>query len=157
MSDLRDLYQETILDHARRPRNFKALGDDATHAEGHNPLCGDRINVWIRIERDRLAEISFEGAGCAICTACASMMTERLRGQTVAEAYSLADEFKSLVTSTGPPVGDPTVLGQLAAFTGVREFPMRIKCATLPWHAMRAALKSWTKSKTESPTSERET
>ncbi|HBL25435.1 MAG TPA: SUF system NifU family Fe-S cluster assembly protein [Acidobacteria bacterium] len=138
MSDeLRDLYQEIILDHNRRPRNFGALPGANRHAEGHNPLCGDRIQVHLHVDGGRVQGISFEGAGCAISTASASLMTEALRGKTVDEAHALFHGFHELVTRGG---GDPADLGKLAVFTGVREFPIRVKCATLAWHTLEAAL-----------------
>jgi nitrogen fixation NifU-like protein len=136
--DLRDLYQEVILDHNRRPRNFRALPDANRSAEGHNPLCGDRVTVFLRVEEDRVQGISFQGSGCAISTASASLMTEALRGRTVAEAHALFNGFRHLVTK-GAEVEAPD-LGKLAVFSGVREFPIRVKCATLPWHTLEAAL-----------------
>jgi len=135
--DLRDLYQEVILDHNRRPRNFGPLSDANRHAVGHNPLCGDRIQVHLRVEDGRVQGIRFEGAGCAISTASASLMTEALRGKTVEEAHTLFHGFHELVTRGE---GDPADLGKLAVFTGVREFPIRVKCATLAWHTLEAAL-----------------
>jgi nitrogen fixation NifU-like protein len=139
MSDeLRDLYQEVILDHNRRPRNFGTLPDANRSAEGNNPLCGDQVKVHLRVEDDRVQGISFEGSGCAISTASASLMTEALQGKTVAEAHALFDGFRTLVTrGTDGDAGD---LGKLAVFTGVREFPIRVKCATLAWHTLEAAL-----------------
>jgi nitrogen fixation NifU-like protein len=136
--DLRDLYQEVILDHNRRPRNFRALPDANRSAEGHNPLCGDRVTVFLRVEEDRVQGISFQGSGCAISTASASLMTEALRGRTVAEAHALFNGFRHLVTKGAE--ADPPDLGKLAVFSGVREFPIRVKCATLPWHTLEAAL-----------------
>lgn len=136
--DLRDLYQEVILDHNRRPRNFGTLPDANRTAEGHNPLCGDRVTVYVRVEGDRVAGISFQGAGCAISTASASLMTEALRGKTLAEAHALFHEFRDLVTKGAD--GEAADLGKLAVFSGVREFPIRVKCATLPWHTLEAAL-----------------
>lgn len=139
MSDeLRDLYQEVILDHNRRPRNFGTLPDANRSAEGNNPLCGDRVTVYLRVEDDRVRGISFQGSGCAISTASASLMTEALQGKTVAEAHALFDGFHTLVTRGTD--GDAAELGKLAVFTGVREFPIRVKCATLPWHTFEAAL-----------------
>jgi nitrogen fixation protein NifU and related proteins len=135
--ELRDLYQEVILDHNRRPRNFGALADANRQAEGHNPLCGDRIRVFLHVEGDRVQGISFEGTGCAISQASASLMTEALQGKTVAEAHDLFAGFHQLVTSGSDDAGR---LGKLAVLAGVREFPIRVKCATLPWHTMEAAL-----------------
>jgi nitrogen fixation NifU-like protein len=134
--DLRALYQETILDHNRRPRNFGALEGASGQGAGYNPLCGDRVVVYLRTAGDRVADISFEGAGCAISTASASMMTEALKGKTLAEARALFERFHALLTTGGG--GED--LGMLAAFAGVREFPMRVKCATLAWHALSSAL-----------------
>jgi nitrogen fixation NifU-like protein len=136
MSDLRDLYQEVILDHNRTPRNFGSLQNANRKSEGHNPLCGDRVSVFLRVEGDRIEDIAFQGSGCAISTASASLMTEALKGTTVEEARRLFHGFHDLLT-TG---GDSEALGKLAVFAGVREYPIRIKCATLAWHAVQAAL-----------------
>jgi nitrogen fixation NifU-like protein len=136
MSDLRDLYQEVILDHNRRPRNFGPLPEANRQAEGHNPLCGDRVTVYLDVAGDRIQGVSFEGAGCAISTASASLMTEALKGLSVEEARTLFHAFHVLVTQ-GDEGED---LGKLAVFTGVREYPMRVKCATLAWHTLMAAL-----------------
>jgi len=139
MDEMRELYQEVILDHHKHPRNFKKL-DNARSSEGYNPLCGDRITVYVLLDGDVIEDIAFEGSGCAICTASASVMTETLKGKTVADAEQTFGKFHDLVT------GDPTVpartegLGKIAVFFGVREFPVRIKCATLAWHTMRAAV-----------------
>jgi nitrogen fixation NifU-like protein len=139
MSDeLRDLYQEVILDHNRRPRNFGALPDANRSAEGNNPLCGDMVTVYLRVEDDRVQDISFQGSGCAISTASASLMTDALRGKTVAEAHALFHGFHNLVTRGRDE--DLEALGKLAVFEGVREFPIRVKCATLAWHTFEAAL-----------------
>jgi nitrogen fixation NifU-like protein len=141
MSDLRDLYQETILDHTKRPRNKRAMNDANRTADGHNRLCGDKLKLFVKIENGRIADAAFEGSGCAISTASASMMTETLKGKTVAEAEALYHKFHEVLT--GPPDETPDVpeLGKLAVFAGVREFPVRVKCATLPWHTLQAALK----------------
>jgi nitrogen fixation NifU-like protein len=136
MSDLRDLYQEVILDHNRVPRNFGKLPNANREAEGHNPLCGDRVRVSLHVEDDRIEGIAFQGSGCAISTASASLMTEALKGRTVEEARRLFRGFHDLLT-TG---GNTDDLGKLAVFAGVREYPIRIKCATLAWHAVQAAL-----------------
>ncbi len=141
MDDLRDLYQEVILDHNKKPRNFGTL-DAATHeADGHNPLCGDELHVSIALDGDRVADVRFEGSGCAISTASASLMTESIKGKTRQEAEELFEGFHDLLT------GDPSqleqasaALGKLAVFQGVREFPVRVKCATLSWHTLKAAL-----------------
>jgi nitrogen fixation protein NifU and related proteins len=135
---LRDLYQEVILDHNRRPRNFGPLPEANRQAEGYNPLCGDRVTVFLDLEDGRIRDVRFEGAGCAISTASASLMTEALKGLSVEEARSLFHDFHDLVT-TGAGEGSPE-LGKLAVFSGVREFPMRVKCATLAWHTVLAAV-----------------
>ncbi len=150
MNELDDLYQEILLDHYRAPRNFGPLPECDHEAEGHNPLCGDRVSVRVKLDGDRLAELKFEGSGCAISTASASMMTEALRGKSRQEVESLFERFRALVTGEGDP-GNPETLGELAALEGVREFPMRVKCATLAWHTLKAALESsGTKVSTES-------
>ena len=138
MNDLRDLYQEVILDHNRRPRNFGALPHANRRAEGHNPLCGDRVTVYLDLADGRIQDVAFEGSGCAISTASASLMTEALKGLTVEETRGIFHGFHELVTH-GEEAGGPD-LGKLEVFSGVREFPMRVKCATLPWHALMAAL-----------------
>jgi nitrogen fixation protein NifU and related proteins len=147
MSDLNDLYRDVILDHNRRPRNFHVLGAATHSAEGFNPLCGDRLTLYVRLEDDRIADVAFEGSGCAISKASASLMTDAVKGQTVADARALFDRFHAMVT-TAPelPVED---LGKLSAFAGVREFPVRIKCASLAWHTLKAALARETKTSTE--------
>jgi len=140
MSEMRELYQEVIIDHHKRPRNFGKLEGANRHSEGYNPLCGDRVTVYLRVEADIIQDVSFDGSGCAICTASASVMTEVLKGKTLADVESLFGKFHDLVT--GPP-DEPAVtegLGKLAVFHGVREFPVRVKCATLPWHTLQAAL-----------------
>jgi len=139
MSDLRELYQEVILDHHKKPRNFRKLEDANRHAEGYNPLCGDRINLFLKIEEGIVREASFQGSGCAISTASASMMTELLKGKTEAEANALFERFHDLVTGKIPREKQAD-LGKLAVFAGVREYPVRIKCAILCWHALKAAL-----------------
>ena len=138
MNELRDLYQEVILDHNRRPRNFGALPNANREAEGNNPLCGDRVTVHLHMEGDRIQDISFEGAGCAISTASASLMTEALKGRTIEEAQRIFHGFHDLLTKGTEQ--DPEALGKLAVFSGVREYPMRVKCATLAWHTFQAAL-----------------
>ncbi len=136
-SDLQELYQEVILDHNKRPRNFHAL-DPARQVEGYNPLCGDRLTVYARVEGDRVQDVAFLGSGCAISKASASLMTDAVKGMRVADAIGLIDRFHEMVTSpSGEPAGD---LGKLSALAGVREFPMRVKCAILAWHALRAVL-----------------
>jgi len=140
MSDLRDLYQEVILDHSRAPRNFRTL-DAVTHeADGRNPLCGDTFTVFVDVCDGRIKDIGFQGHGCAISTASASMMTECLKGKTLDEGKNLFEWFHRLLTAP-PPLGAPAgPLGKLAVFSGVREFPVRVKCATLAWHTLKAAL-----------------
>jgi nitrogen fixation protein NifU and related proteins len=139
MSDeLSELYQQVILDHSRKPRNFRVLPEANRSAEGNNPLCGDHYTVFLKLENGVIQDLSFQGSGCAISKASASMMTDRLRGRTVAEAEKLFAQYQLMVT-TGPT--DEAVMGKLCAFAGVRNFPMRVKCAILPWHAMLAGLK----------------
>jgi len=137
MSDLRDLYQEVILDHSKRPRNFRSMADPTRRADGYNPLCGDRETVFVDMDGDVVKDVSFQGAGCAISTASASMMTESVKGRTRAEAESLFERFHDLIVGKG---GESPDLGKLAVFSGVREYPVRVKCATLPWHTLKAAL-----------------
>ena len=144
MSDLRDLYQEVILDHHRKPRNFHKLEHANRQADGYNPLCGDKLSVYMQVENGVIRDIGFVGTGCAISTASASMMTERLKGKTEGEAESVFEQFHRLVTDHSAPSEDPAVLGKLAVFSGVRECPVRVKCATLAWHTMRAALEGKT-------------
>ena len=136
MSELRDLYQEVILDHCKNPRNFQPLDDADASADGHNPLCGDKLKVYVRTKDGKVEAVGFEGSGCAISTASASMMTENLQGKTIEEAEKLFEGFQELATSGAAP----TDVGKLMVFSGVSEFPMRVKCATLPWHTMSAAL-----------------
>lgn len=139
MPDLRSLYQEIIVDHNRRPRNFHALPDANRTAEGNNPLCGDRLTVFMKVEGGVIRDIGFVGSGCAISTASASLMTEALRGKSEQEADALFVRFHDLVAGAGAPGG--AELGKLSAFSGVREFPSRVKCATLAWHAVRTAMR----------------
>jgi nitrogen fixation NifU-like protein len=138
MSDLRELYQQLIIDHSKKPRNFVKLEDANRTAEGHNPLCGDVVTVYLQMEDDVIRKIGFQGSGCAISKASASMMTDSVKGKNKDEAEVLFERFHALVAGDG--TGDPSDLGKLAVFSGVREFPIRVKCATLPWHTMRAAL-----------------
>ena len=139
MTDLRELYQEVILDHNKRPRNYGALTDATHHAVGHNPLCGDRITVHLRVDDGIVTEVKFEGSGCAISTASASLMTEALKGRTLEDARRVFDTFHSLVTGKGCPGGAAAELGKLAALSGVCDYPVRVKCATLAWHTFVAA------------------
>lgn len=138
-SDLQDLYQEVILDHNRRPRNFRALVDAAKvrKVEAYNPLCGDQLTVYLRVEDGVIEDAAFQGAGCAISKASASLMTDSVKGKTVAEAEALFERFHRAVTA--PPDAPVEDLGKLSALTGVRQFPVRVKCATLAWYALRAA------------------
>jgi nitrogen fixation NifU-like protein len=137
--DLRELYQDVILDHNRRPRNKGRVDEPTHHADGYNPLCGDMISLTLHIDQNRISAIAFDGQGCAISTASASLMTEAVKGKTVAEAQSIFGEFQSMVTETAAPLEHPD-LGDLEVLAGVREYPVRIKCAILPWHALKAAL-----------------
>ena len=148
MSDLRALYQEVVLDHSKAPRNFHAMPGANRRAEGFNPLCGDQIEVFVKFDGDILADVSFLGTGCAISKASASLMTAGLKGKTRAEAEDLFGRFHRMLTGpargsaatpAAPPTADPA-LGKLAVFSGVSEYPIRVKCATLPWHTLRAAL-----------------
>ena len=140
MSELSDLYQEIILDHNRRPRNFGRLEHPTHQAEGHNPLCGDEISVFIQVEDDRITDISFDGQGCAISKASASLMASRLKGKTLKEVRSLTADVRELLTGKGQTPPDLEKLGDLAALEGVRKYAVRVKCATLAWHALEAAL-----------------
>lgn len=140
MSDLRELYQELIIDHCKRPRNFRVLEGANRSSEGYNPFCGDKVTVFLELEDDRVKNISFQGSGCAISTASASVMTESLKGKTLAEAEVLFDIFHNLVTGKPPAGGNAPELGKLAVFSGVSEFPARVKCAALAWHTLHAAL-----------------
>ncbi|HLE54293.1 MAG TPA: SUF system NifU family Fe-S cluster assembly protein [Thermoplasmata archaeon] len=141
MADLRELYQEVILDHSRSPRNFHAMeGADRT-AVGNNPLCGDRLTLFLRMEGDRIADVSFQGQGCAISKASSSLMTAAIKGLSISEAEALFGKFHDMVTGDSKAAPDPA-LGRLAVFAGVAEFPARVKCASLPWHTLRAALEA---------------
>lgn len=139
MTDLREIYQEVIFDHYKRPRNRGALAGASHRAEGYNPLCGDKVIVYLRVEDGIVREASFEGAGCAISTAAASLITEALKGRRIGEVEGLFGEFHSMVT--GKDTAAHPRLGKLAVLAGVREFPSRVKCATLAWHTVLAALK----------------
>jgi nitrogen fixation NifU-like protein len=132
-----DLYQETILDHSKRPRNHHSLTDANRKAEGYNPLCGDKLKLYLKMDGDVVKDASFEGAGCAISTASASLMTESLKGKTREEAMRLIDKFHDLLTTDTPASRD---LGKLVVFCGVRDYPARVKCATLAWHTLKSAL-----------------
>ncbi|HYM04823.1 MAG TPA: SUF system NifU family Fe-S cluster assembly protein [Stellaceae bacterium] len=143
--DIRDLYQDIILDHGQRPRNFRKQEHPSHFARGHNPLCGDRVSVYLTLDGDRITDVSFEGRGCAISTASASLMTEILKGKTLAEAAALFKGFHAKVTGATVPETPPALaddMERLDPLTGVLAYPARVKCATLAWHAFEAALKS---------------
>ncbi|MEA2176540.1 MAG: nitrogen fixation protein NifU [Blastocatellia bacterium] len=140
MSELSELYQQVILDHNKKPRNFRKLDAANRHAEGHNPLCGDQLTVYMQVEGDVVQDISFEGSGCAISKASASMMTQSIKGKSKQEAEILFNEFHRMVTGELDQETEPHNLGRLTIFSGVREFPARVKCASLSWHTMHAAL-----------------
>ena len=142
MMDIRELYQEVILDHAKKPRNFRALENPTAQADGFNPLCGDKATIYLKLEGDTLADVAFKGAGCSISTASASLMTDALKGKTRAEAEALFERFHRLVTGDPSKAAQSTdpELGKLAVFAGVCEFPVRVKCASLAWHTLKAAL-----------------
>jgi len=139
MFDIKDLYQEIIVDHNRSPRNFGALPDADRVLEGYNPLCGDRLKLYLKLDGDRIAELRFDGSGCAISVASASLMTEAMKGRSVGDARQLFDSFHHLVTGDRAPT-DASKLGKLAALAGVRDYPARVKCATLCWHTLNSAL-----------------
>jgi len=149
MSDLRELYQEVILDHNRAPHNYRAVQDANRTAQGYNPLCGDQLTLTLRVEDDVVKEVGFLGQGCAISKASASLMTDSVKGKSTAEVEALFERFHLLLT--GPPdvKADPKGLGKLAVFAGVREFPVRVKCATLAWHTLHNALKGEEQASTE--------
>ena len=139
MSSLSELYQNVILEHNRSPRNYRAMDGADAKAEGHNPLCGDQLTVWLRLDGDVVRDVSFQGSGCAISKASASLMTSAVKGKTVPEVEALFARFHRLVTGT-LPAGETETLGKLAVFSGVSEFPVRVKCATLSWHTLRQAM-----------------
>jgi nitrogen fixation protein NifU and related proteins len=139
MATLAGLYQEMILDHNRAPQNFRRMDDANRRAEGNNPLCGDRLTVWLRVEDGKIQDAAFQGSGCAISKASASLMTAAVKGKSQAEAEALFERFRGLVTGTLDQ-GEVGTLGKLAVFSGLSEFPIRVKCASLSWHALKAAL-----------------
>ena len=139
MADLRDLYQEVILEHSKQPRNYRELSDANHKAEGYNPLCGDHFTVYLKMDGEKIQDVSFQGSGCAISKASASMMTQSVKGKTLAEAEKIFEQFHKLVTGAERNGGQEE-LGKLAVFSGVSEFPVRVKCATLAWHTLHAAL-----------------
>ena len=149
MSELSELYQQVILDHNKKPRNFHKLENANRSAEGYNPLCGDHLNVYLHVEDDEVKEVSFEGSGCAISKASASMMTQAVKGKTKAEAETLFNEFHRMATGELDEETEANHLGKLTIFAGVRDFPARVKCATLSWHTMHAALNKEVKASTE--------
>ena len=150
-ADLRELYQEVILDHSKQPRNFREMPGATGQAQGFNPLCGDKATVYVRLEDGVVRDVSFKGAGCSISTASASMMTEALKGKKRSEVEELFERFHTLITGDPSRTAENTSpgLGKLAAFSGVAEFPVRVKCASLPWHTLKAALKGEGQASTE--------
>jgi nitrogen fixation protein NifU and related proteins len=149
MSELSELYQQVILDHNKKPRNFRKLETANRSAEGYNPLCGDQLTVYMQLEDEVVKEISFEGSGCAISKASASMMTQSIKGKSKEQAETLFDEFHRMVTGELDEETMPNQLGRLTIFSGVRDFPARVKCASLSWHTMRAALNGQETTSTE--------
>ena len=149
MSELSELYQQVILDHNKKPRNFHKLENANHSAEGYNPLCGDHLTVYLNLDDGRVKEVGFEGSGCAISKASASMMTQAVKGKSKEEAEKLFKEFHSMVTGDLDEEAEENNLGNLTIFAGVREFPVRVKCATLPWHTMHAALNKQEQASTE--------
>jgi nitrogen fixation protein NifU and related proteins len=149
MADLSELYQQVIIEHNRSPRNFRVVPDANRTAEGDNPLCGDRIALYLKIDGDSIQDVGFQGRGCAISQASASLMTAAVKGKTTAEAEQLYRAFHDMVAGGPDAPVDPTTLGKLAAFAGVRAFPARVKCANLSWHTLRAALQHAEKVTTE--------
>jgi len=140
MADLRELYQDVILEHSKAPRNYREIGGASRKVEGYNPLCGDRYTIYIDLENNSIRDISFQGSGCAISKASASMMTQSVKGKTKDQAEELFNSFHNLVTGQTPPNGTEPDIGKLSVFSGVSEYPVRVKCATLAWHTLRAAL-----------------
>jgi nitrogen fixation NifU-like protein len=138
MSELNDLYQEVILDHNRRPHNFRVIDHASAKQEGYNPLCGDRLTLFLTLDGEEITDAAFQGSGCAISKASASLMTDAVKGKTITEARALFDQFHDMITSDpGTPTAD---LGKLSVFSGVRDYPTRVKCASLAWHTMKAAV-----------------
>ncbi len=149
MSELSELYQQVILDHNKKPRNFRKLETANHYAEGYNPLCGDHLTVYMNLEDDCVTDVGFEGSGCAISKASASMMTQAVKGKSKEQAETLFKQFHSMVTGELDEENEENTLGNLKIFAGVREFPVRVKCATLPWHTMHAALNKEDQASTE--------
>ena len=141
MSDLRELYQQLILDHNKNPRNFQVLDSATRSAQGHNPLCGDKVQIYLQIDNDRITDISFQGSGCAISKASASLMTDAIKGKTQNE---VEEQFRKFHTMLTDPTNTPDLdqMGKLAVFSGVRDYPARVKCATLSWHTLKAAIEN---------------
>lgn len=148
MSDIRELYQQVILDHNRQPKNFRAIDGEHKHADGFNPLCGDRVRVFVQVRDGVIEDVSFTGDGCAISKASASLMTQSLKGKTLDEARAVFEEFHQMVTGTPGEYPPSERLGKLAVFQGVCEYPVHVKCATLAWHALNAALEERTETVT---------
>lgn len=138
MSNLNDLYQEVILDHNKRPRNFRTIDGASHHADGFNPLCGDRLRLTLQVDGETIADVAFQGSGCAISKASASLMTDAVKGKSLGEALALFGRFHTMVTT--PPAEPVENMGKLSVLAGVREFPVRVKCASLAWHTLKAAL-----------------
>ncbi len=138
MSNLNDLYQEVILDHNKRPRNFRTIDGASHHANGFNPLCGDKLSLTLQLDGERIADVAFQGSGCAISKASASLMTDAVKGKSLGEALALFGRFHTMVTT--PPAEPVENMGKLSVLAGVREFPVRVKCASLAWHTLKAAL-----------------
>ena len=147
MSDLNDLYQEVILDHNKRPRNFRSIAGASHHADGYNPLCGDKLSLTVQVDGDQIADVAFVGSGCAISKASASIMTDTLKGKSLAEARALFERFHRMITT--PPDQPVEDMGKLSVLAGVREFPVRVKCASLAWHTLKAALERKDSTSTE--------
>jgi nitrogen fixation protein NifU and related proteins len=141
MADYKALYQEVILDHNKKPRNYGTLEHPSHHAQGHNPLCGDHLSVALQLQGETIDQIAFQGESCAICKASASMMTAAVKGKTCAQAQALTQEFLAMATGK-LDLGQPNQIGRLAVFAGVRDLPTRVKCAILPWHTLQAAVHS---------------
>ena len=144
MPDLRELYQETILDHSKRPHNFHEIPEATAKAVGHNPLCVDRVTVYLRLDDGKLADVAFVGQGCAISKASASLMTDAVKGKSKTQAHALFEKFHKMVTGRLGDPADTSALGKLAVLSGVCEFPVRVKCASLPWHTLEAAMQART-------------
>lgn len=149
MSELDDLYQDIILSHNKRPRNYRKMPEATHHAEGHNPLCGDEVTVYLHVDGDTISDVSFDGQGCAISKASASLMTLRLKGKTIAQVRELAQEVRAMLAGQDDQMPDLEELGDLAALAGVRKYAVRVKCATLAWHTLEAALEGRSSVSTE--------